>query len=132
MTMVDHITGAVTRALRNALRQVIGPAIGACVVAYFVYYAVQGDRGLIALKHLQGEIATAERVLDEVRSERQLMEKRASLLRTDHLDLDMLDERARSMLNLTHPNEVVLPRTPLPDAVEPHLPAPHEGITAAR
>ncbi|MGQ9366088.1 FtsB family cell division protein [Azospirillum sp. A39] len=118
------------RAAKSALRQVIGPAIGACVVGYFVYYAVQGDRGLIALKNLRGEIATAERVLAEVRDERMVMEKRANLLRADNLDLDMLDERARAMLNLSHPNEVVVAHRPGPSGAAAPPPAGAAGATA--
>ncbi|HYG85797.1 MAG TPA: septum formation initiator family protein [Azospirillum sp.] len=118
MTMMNNITDALKRAAKSALRQTIGPAVGACVVGYFVYYAVQGDRGLIALKRIDGEIARAEQVLTQVRAERERMEKRASLLRTDHLDRDMLDERARAMLNLTHPNDVILSLPPLYDQEE--------------
>ena len=113
MSMTANMTDALKRAARSALRQTIGPAIGACVVAYFVYYAVQGDRGLIALRHIEGEIARAEQILDQVRGERERMEKRASLLRADHLDRDMLDERARAMLSLTHPNDVIISLPPL-------------------
>ncbi|HYH23558.1 MAG TPA: septum formation initiator family protein [Azospirillum sp.] len=115
MTMVANISDSLKRAAKSALRQVIGPAIGSCVVAYFVYYAVQGDRGLIALKHLQGEIAQAQSVLEQVRGERERMERRAQLLHTDRLDRDMLDERARTMLSLTHQNDVILTLPPVYD-----------------
>ena len=49
------------------------------------------------------------------------MEKRISLLRSAHLDPDMLDEQARQMLNLAHRDEWVFfydwteaPSTPSP------------------
>lgn len=114
MTIMANIGDALGRAAANALRQVIGPAIGACIVGYFGYYAVHGDRGLTALRHLQGEIREAELRLDEVKAERERMERRAQLMRTDNLDLDMLEERARGLLNLTHPRDVVVtvPRLP--------------------
>lgn len=117
MTMLANLTDSLKRAAKSALRQAIGPAIGAAVVAYFVYYAVQGDRGLLAMKHLETEIATAESVLQQVRAERERMEKRAQLMRNDHLDRDMLDERARTMLNLSNPRDVViqLPKAVVPD-----------------
>ena len=118
MTVTSNITDALKRAAKSALRQTIGPAIGACVVGYFVYYAVQGDRGLIALKHIESEISRAEQVLGQVRTERERMERRASLLHAEHLDRDMLDERARAMLNLTHPNDVILSLPPLYDQEE--------------
>lgn len=108
MTIVTSITDALGRAAMRALRQTIGPAIGACVVGYFAYYAVQGDRGLMAMKHLQTEIAEAEGILAQVSAERERMERRALLLRSDHLDLDVLDERARMMLNLNNPRDVII------------------------
>src|SRR5215213_4707010 len=100
MTAIDHVKDALGR----ALRQTIGPAIG----GYFVYHAVQGDRGLIALSHLQNEIQQAEAVLAQVRGERTDLEQRASLLKRDHLDPDMLDERARAVLNYSHPDDVII------------------------
>lgn len=117
MTMLSNLTDSLKRAAKSALRHTIGPAIGASVVAYFVYYAVQGDRGLLAMKHLETEIATAESVLQQVRAERERMDKRAQLMRNDHLDRDMLDERARTMLNLSSPRDVViqLPKAAAPD-----------------
>jgi cell division protein FtsB len=108
MTAIDHVKDALGRALIRALRQTIGPAIGAAIVGYFAYHAIQGDRGLIALSHLQNEIQQAEAVLAQVRGERTDLEQRASLLKRDHLDPDMLDERARAVLNYSHPDDVII------------------------
>ena len=105
MTAIDHVKDALGRC---ALRQTIGPAIGAAIVGYFAYHAIQGDRGLIALSHLQNEIQQAEAVLAQVRGERTDLEQRASLLKRDHLDPDMLDERARAVLNYSHPDDVII------------------------
>ncbi|PWC34416.1 septation ring formation regulator EzrA [Azospirillum sp. TSO35-2] len=84
------------------------PALCACVVAYFAYYAVHGDRGLVAMKQMQGEIAQTEEVLTQLRTEREDMERRAQLLRADGLDRDMLEERARLMLNFSNPRDVIV------------------------
>lgn len=103
-------------AMNKVLRQVVGPLVGASIVAYFAYHTVQGDRGLVALNQLQVEVAKAEAVLAEVRTEREEMERRAHLLRPDNLDPDMLEERARILLNQTHPDDLVilLPGKPAP------------------
>jgi cell division protein FtsB len=45
-----------------------------------------------------------------VRAERDALDHRVGLLRPEHLDRDMLDERAREMLNLAGPNEIVILR----------------------
>lgn len=104
--------------LNRRLRQVLWPVLGASVLGYFVYHAVQGDRGLLTLTRLQNEISDARLVLEDVRAERTVMERRSTLLRPDSLDPDMLEERARIVLNHTHPDDVVvllpLSRPPLP------------------
>ena len=46
--------------------------------------------------------------LAAVEAERSTLERRVDLLRPDHLDRDMLDERARSQLNLAAPNDIVI------------------------
>lgn len=92
----------------RGVRQVLGQILGACIVGYFAYHAIQGHRGLLALNHLQREIAEAEATLAAVRAERERLEHRAQHLRPDSLDLDMLDERARVMLNFSHPDDVVI------------------------
>ncbi len=120
MTAIDHVKDALYR----AVRQVVGPAIGIAIVGYFAYHAIQGERGFIALTHLQNEIQQAENVLAEVRGERERMEQRARLMRPDHLDPDMLEERARAMLNYAHPDDLVMPLprsslAPTPNSPEP-------------
>ena len=52
--------------------------------------------------------------------ERATLERRVSQLRSDNLDLDLLDQEARRLLNLGHPDEEVLFHDPQPgpDAAE--------------
>jgi cell division protein FtsB len=95
--------------IRRRLRYAVAPLIGMGAVVYFSYHIVQGDRGLIAWVHLKNEITKAEDTLSEVRAEKTELEKRVSLLRPDSLDPDMLEERARIMLNMGYPDERNLP-----------------------
>ncbi len=127
MTMLANLSDTLKRAAKSVLRQAVVPAIGVCVVAYFLYYAVQGDRGLIALKQFQGEIATAEAVLEQVRAERERLDRRAQLMRSDHLDPDMLDERARSMLNLSGQRDVIIALPPVYDQDDASAVKPSES-----
>ncbi|MGE5502845.1 MAG: FtsB family cell division protein [Actinomycetota bacterium] len=94
--------------LRRRLRHVIGPLIGLGAVLYFAYHTIEGDRGVLAWLRLKGEILEAEMQLAKVSSDRAEMEHRVLLLRPDHLDPDMLEERARIMLNMGHADEVVV------------------------
>ncbi len=98
--------------IRRRARLVIGPILGISLVAYFAYHLVQGDRGLLAYVRLNQQVHEAETTLAAVEAERSTLERRVDLLRADHLDRDMLDERARSQLNLVGPHEIVIFNTP--------------------
>lgn len=95
--------------IRRRLRYAVAPLVGMGAVVYFSYHIVQGDRGLIAWVHLKNEIGKAEETLGGIRAQKTELEKRVSLLRPDSLDPDMLEERARIMLNMGRPDERVLP-----------------------
>ena len=94
--------------INERIRQIAVPVFGALVVGYFVYHSMKGDHGLNAYIKLSGELAKAEEVLQERRSKREVIEHRTNLLRPDNLDLDILDERARDVLNLLNVNERVI------------------------
>lgn len=102
-----------------ATRQALAPVLAATMFAYFAFHAVQGERGLEALRHLQGEIASAQATLDTLHAERMALEHRTALLRPDNLDPDMLDERARAVLDYSNPDDVIVlqPRRVDPPAV---------------
>lgn len=94
--------------LNRRLRHVMGPLLGVGALAYFAYHTVEGDRGVLAWVRLNNEILAAEMELANVTTERQTLEHRVLLLRPDHLDPDMLEERARTMLNMGRADEVVI------------------------
>ncbi len=96
--------------LRRKLLQILGPVSGACLVAYFAYYTVQGDRGLMTLTRLQGQIAKSEGQLATLQTQREGLQKKVASLRPESLDVDRLDERARTLLNYAAPDEVVVLR----------------------
>ncbi|HIJ38898.1 MAG TPA: septum formation initiator family protein [Rhodospirillaceae bacterium] len=94
--------------IRRRARHVVGPFLGLTAVVYFAYHTVQGDRGLLAWWRLNQEIKQAEESLTSVEVARDQLDRRVRLLRPDHLDPDMLEERARLMLNLGRDNELVI------------------------
>ena len=105
----------VLQEIRRRARHLIGPLLGAGLVVYFAYHTVQGDRGLIAWWRLRHEIHQAEETLARVEDSRRQIEHRAALLRPDRLDRDMLEERARFMLDMGRDDELVvfLPTPPV-------------------
>ena len=96
--------------IRRRGRAVVGPFLGLTAVVYFAYHTVQGDRGLLAWWRVNQEIKQAEETLSQLEDVRDNLDHQARLLRPDHLDADMLEERARLMLNMGRDNEVVILR----------------------
>ena len=76
--------------------------------AYFAYFAVKGDRGFLKYVYLQNKIAEAEEMNANYDKQRQEWEQRVKLLSSSSLDLDMLDERARTVLNMIGPDEFII------------------------
>jgi cell division protein FtsB len=100
----------ILREIRRRAGFIAGPILGVSLIGYFGYHLVQGERGLLAWMRLSQEIKLAQAHLAELDGEKGVLEGRVSLMRSDHLDRDMLDERARATLNLAGPNEIVILR----------------------
>ncbi len=98
------------RTVRSSTTGFLIPLIGIAVIGYFVYHGLNGARGFWASQQLQVEVATLETELADLRRERELLEQHVALLRPESLDPDMLEERARMLLNVAHPNDIVIMR----------------------
>jgi cell division protein FtsB len=106
--MVAESLKAVTRAFR---RQVKSAAIPACLLgltAIFAWQATQGGHGLIMRERRKAQLAQAEANLTAAKAERDIWVRKVAGLTPSHLDKDALDQRARELLNLADPNEVVV------------------------
>ena len=88
---------------------------------YVGYQSVQGERGLLRWVERSAEVERTRAEVAALAEERRKLERRVSQLRTESLDLDLLDQEARRMLNLGHPDEEVL------FLDEPALSAPAPG-----
>jgi cell division protein FtsB len=96
------------RELKRRGRIMIAPAIFLAITGYFGWNATQGDRGLVAYAQRQDLLRQVVADQTAAKAEREGWETRVSGLRARHLDPDTLDERARSMLNLADPTEVIV------------------------
>jgi cell division protein FtsB len=82
-------------------------AVAAMMVAYFGVNAYTGKYGLNARQELDQEIIALTSELARLKRERAEGEQRVSLLRSDRVDPDMLDERVRYQLHYADPRELV-------------------------
>lgn len=81
--------------------------MAAAMVGYFSVNAYTGKYGLNARQELDQEIIALTSELARLKKERLQGEQRVSLLRTDRMDPDMLDERVRFQLDYAHPRDLV-------------------------
>jgi cell division protein FtsB len=92
------------------------PSVGAMIYglvaftlgSYFTFAAVQGDYGVFRQVEIaaEAEQLTAER--DRLIAELAEIENRTQRLSDEYLDIDLLDEQARSVLGYVRADEVVI------------------------
>jgi cell division protein FtsB len=95
--------------LRSALVALVLYSVAGAIIAYFGVNAYSGNRGLRAKQEIEEQITRLNDELASLKAERATWERRVLLLRPRSIDPDMLDERARTLLNYAHPNDLTLP-----------------------
>jgi cell division protein FtsB len=99
----------VTRRRLRSVLTALGLYLGAALlIGYFGVNAYTGKNGLRARQDLDQEIAQLSAELATLATERATWERRVSLLRSENIDPDMLDERARALLEYLDPSDVTL------------------------
>ncbi|MBX6329925.1 MAG: septum formation initiator family protein [Pseudolabrys sp.] len=94
-------------------RRVVLTALGlyvfaALFIGYFAVNAFTGAHGLRAQADLDRQLTRMNGELARLRAERTAWERAIDLLRSDRIDPDMLDERARDLLGLADPRDEIL------------------------
>jgi cell division protein FtsB len=99
----------VVRTKRQRILQALGLyALAAALIGYFGFHAYHGEHGIHAKQQFLGQIEDLNGQLAVLRKEKAEVARRVALLRTDAIDPDMLDERAREILNFADPRDLVL------------------------
>ncbi len=101
----------ILRFFRNG-RPTLGPLVFFTVAfalnLYFTFAAVQGDYGLFRRAEIRAEARDLRSQLEQVTADVARMENLTRRLSDDYLDIDLLDEQARSVLGLLRPDEIVI------------------------
>ncbi len=93
--------------LKSLLTGVVLYTMAAAMIGYFGVNAYTGKYGLNARQELDQEIIALTSELVRLKKERAEGEQRVSLLRSERVDPDMLDERVRFQLDFAHPRDLV-------------------------
>jgi len=98
--------------IRRRIRAVLFPLLLYCVSGsiggYFVWHALNGERGLKTKDEYEHTIAVLEDNLAHLRAERLRWDHKIELLRGQTIDRDLLDEEARRLLGEALKNDLVI------------------------
>ncbi len=95
--------------VRRWLGAAVAPALFLGLAGYFGWSATQGERGLQSYAIRQGQLKIVQAEQARVIQERDTWERRVMGLKTQRLDPDTLDERARAILGVADPADIVVP-----------------------
>ena len=97
-----------TRSNRFSLGAFTYFSVAFALSAYFTFAAVQGDFGLFRRVEIQAEAEELRLDLARLQADILRMENLTHRLSDNYLDLDLLDEQARSVLGLLRSDEIVI------------------------
>ena len=100
--------GRLKREIKRQLKLAAAPAFLLALTGIFAWQATQGDHGLIMREQRKIQVAQAEANLKAAKAEREAWARKVAGLTASHLDKDAVDQRARDLLNLASPNEIVV------------------------
>ncbi len=108
--------------LRSVLNALALYVLAALLIGYFGVNAYSGDRGIKAKQDIDQQMAALSADLDRLQHEHAQWERRIALLKSDDIDPDMLDERARALLDYVNPKDLtmMLPQGSPPQGVQQH------------
>ena len=101
------------RRLRAALFPLALYSVSGAIGGYFVWHAVNGERGLKTKDEYEHRIAALRDELEGLKSAHALWNHKIALLSGRAIDRDLLDEEARALLGRVNRSDLVvfLPRT---------------------
>ncbi|MCX8253531.1 Septation inhibitor protein [Beijerinckiaceae bacterium RH AL1] len=98
--------------VRTRLRRFTYPVIlylvSGGIGGYFVWHAINGDRGLKVSDEYQKSIAMLKAELDTTKAEKLAWQNRIKLMSGEAIDRDLLDEEARTLLGRVDKADLVI------------------------
>ena len=82
------------------------------LLGFFAWHAQEGPRGFAFREKLASHSRQLSDEMATIQKQRTVFETRVALLRPESVDPDMLDEMARSTLDVAGPNDLILLGSP--------------------
>jgi len=97
-----------THSSRPSLGAIIYVMLSATLGVYFTFAAVQGDYGVFRQVEIAAEAEDLQAEKDRLSAELAAIQNRTKRLSDEYLDLDLLDEQARSVLGYVRSDEIAI------------------------
>jgi cell division protein FtsB len=75
---------------------------------YFAFHTISGRNGMRSYFEIKRIMAEQQHEFERLKTEREQLERRVSLLGNNAIDRDLLEERCRSVLNYAFPDDVII------------------------
>ncbi len=75
---------------------------------YFLHSAMKGENGIFRRIQIEDQAVELQRELDQLNQDIKAMQNLTTRLSNEHLDLDLLDERARAVLGYIRVDEIII------------------------
>jgi len=99
-------------AVRRRFRAILYPLLLYCVSGaiggYFVWHAINGERGLKTREYYEARLTVLRRELASLKAERHSLQHKVNLLRGQTIDEDLLQEEAEAQLGRIGKDDVVV------------------------
>lgn len=76
--------------------------------AYLAFHAFSGSQGVLRWMQYSDQAEKLTAKAEKLEAEREALQSKVDALSADSLDLDVLDETARQVLNVSDPKEVTI------------------------
>jgi cell division protein FtsB len=98
--------------VRRRPRAILYPLLLYCLSGaagtYFIWHAVNDERGLKTNEDYEGQIASLRQQLQNLQAERVRWDRKIALLNGVTIDRDLLDEEARARLGLVDKDDLII------------------------
>ena len=98
---------AIRKSSKFQFKKIFLVSAAVLLVFYCVYQAIQGDRGLSSLFYFSKKHNILKGEIEILRAERLDIENKVNALKSESLDIDLLDERVRKVLGYARDDETV-------------------------
>lgn len=93
---------------RYYLKKFFLPASSCVLFLYFFYHILSGAHGWFSWRSLEVDLEESRKILSVLEEEERKLQNKVELMRSGNLDRDLLDEKAREMLNVAEDQDMVV------------------------